>query len=117
MTNLEFINDKIKMQIVAIESAVKIVKEFEGIAPVDAYKKSIEVHEEEIQNLYQIKNDLEILEELKKHLYVASGLVELKITSQEYANIHNVKTHNGIPIVNQQLIDEIYKWYYSKNRS
>ena len=66
-----------------------------------------------LENVYK---DLEILEILKEHLYVASGLVELKITSQEYANIHRVKYHNGIPIVNQEAINKINKWFYRRDK-
>lgn len=63
-----------------------------------------------------IKQDLEILKILKEHLYVCSGLVELKITNQEYATMHKVKYHNGIPIVNQLAIDKINEWFYRRNK-
>ena len=59
-----------------------------------------------------IKQDLEILELIKKHLYVANGLVEMKITSEEYEKMHKVKFHNGIPIANQEAIDKINKWFW-----
>ena len=78
-------------------------------------KSKIQEYKMIIKTLQELKDDLNILETLKNHLYVASGLVELKITSQEYANIHKVKYHNGIPIINQQAIAQINKWYYSKN--
>lgn len=78
-------------------------------------KLKIQEYKMIIKTLQELKDDLNILETLKNHLYVASGLVELKITSQEYANIHKVKYYNGIPIVNQQAINQINKWYYSKN--
>lgn len=56
--------------------------------------------------------DLEILEILRKHLYVAPELVELKMTGQEYANIHKVKYHNGIPIVvDLETFNKINKWF------
>lgn len=64
---LEYVDEKIKMLNVAIESAVKIVKEFDGIVPVDSYKKLVEEHLKEMQTLEQIKCELEALEEMKKH--------------------------------------------------
>lgn len=65
---IEFIDEKIKMLNVAIESAVKIVKEFDGIVPVDSYKKLVEEHLKEIQTLEQIKCELEAWEVVKKEL-------------------------------------------------
>lgn len=62
-----------------------------------------------------IYKDLEILDILRQHLYVASELVELKMTGKEYANIHNVKYHNGIPIVaDLNTFNKINKWFYEK---
>lgn len=74
-----------------------------------------------ICKLYQcykmIARDLEILEILRKHLYVAPELVELKMTGQEYANIHNVKYHNGIPIVvDAETFININKWFDEVDR-
>lgn len=64
---IEFVDEKIKMLNVAIESAVKIVKEFDGIAPVDSYKKLVEEHLKEIQTLEQIKIELEAWEITKEN--------------------------------------------------
>ncbi len=65
---IEFVDEKIKMLNVAIESAVKIVKEFDGIVPVDSYKKLVEEHLKEIQTLEQIKCELEAWEVVKREL-------------------------------------------------
>lgn len=79
---------------------------------VDKDNVKAKLIEFELQEYKHIKQDLEVLELIKKHLYVASGLVELKITSEEYAKIHKVKFHNGIPIANEEAIDKINKWFW-----
>lgn len=60
---------------------------------VDKDKVKAKFIEFELKEYKQIKQDLEILELIKKHLYVARGLVEMKITSEE-------------------AIDKINKWFW-----
>lgn len=80
-----------------------------GQSPYNRYLQSITPCREDLEI---IKQDLEILELIKKHLYVASGLVEMKITSEKYAKMNKVKFHNGIPIANEEAIDKINKWFW-----
>lgn len=83
----------------ALDTIIDFLKEGGGPQPF----------EEEAEMLIE---DLEILEILRKHLYVAPELVELKMTGQEYANIHKVKYHNGIPIVvDLETFNKINKWF------
>lgn len=71
---------------------------------------------EEAYDLFvKIEKDLEILDILRRHLYVAPELVELKMTNQEYANIHHVKYHNVIPIVaDRETFNKINDWFHSR---
>lgn len=80
-----------------------------GQSPYNRFLQSITPCRKDLEI---IKQDLEILELIKKHLYVANGLVEMKITSEEYAKMHKVKFHNGIPIANEEAIDKINKWFW-----
>ena len=63
---IEFVEEKIKMLNVVIESTVKIIKEFDGIASADSYKKLVEDHLKEIGTFQQIKVELEAWEIVKE---------------------------------------------------
>lgn len=70
---IEFIEDRIKIHKISKESALKIIKEFEGIVPVESYKKLVEEDDKNIQILEQIKLELEAWEIVKKHCDYQDG--------------------------------------------
>ena len=75
------------------------------------------LEDEDLEAINAIQEDLEILDILRQHLYVAPELVELKMTGKEYANIYKVKYHNGIPIVvDRKTFDKINKWFDESGR-
>ena len=83
MNSLEIINEKIEMQKVAKEAALKIIKEFEGIALVNAYKEEVKYHDKEIQMLEQIKAELEAWEVVKKFIIDSNGVYLLRLDSDD----------------------------------
>ena len=113
MNSKEFINkiiDFSKEQINYYEN--KVVEDEQYPSLQQCHQEELKSAQEGFNHFLKIKQDLEILELIKKHLYVANGLVEMKITSEEYAIIHKVKFHNGIPIANEEAIDKINKWFW-----
>ena len=73
---IEFIEEKIKMLNVTIESTVKIIKEFDGIAPAASYKKLVEEHLKEIGTFQQIKEELEAWEVVKPNIVEEDNIID-----------------------------------------
>lgn len=84
---IEFIDEKIKMINVSIESSVKIIKEFDGIVPVDSYKKLVEEHLKDLQTLEQIKCELEAWEVVKSSINLSENREDYK--NRAYLNVIN----------------------------
>ena len=98
MNSLEYINDRIEMLKIAKESALKIIKEFDGLVPMDAYKKSVKQHEEDIQVLQQIKTELEAWEVVQE---------EIKIKQQD--GYYYIKTRYEKGLINKEQYETIQK--------
>ena len=86
---IEFVEEKIKMLNVVIESTVKIIKEFDGIAPADSYKKLVEDHLKEIGTFQQIKAELEAWEVVKQNIVEEDNIIDrdtkvIKVKCQLY---------------------------------
>ena len=99
MNSLEFINEKIEIRKVDKEAALKIIKEYEGIVPVKAYKKSVEHDDKEILALQQIKDILEAWEVVKNKC----------VDMHDIINCSNLEVYNTSLYKEYQLTEKEYQ--------